>query len=343
MKLEKAQEGVCRSSLENENPKEVSEDTEKPVGVVEHFGLEREEPFNPETEGKELKEVRGRIEGNKENESDKKKESIEHREESSEDIEKSILEKEESFGDKFDRLEKLPKNVFKKQIEGIRNKISQMVADTGSIETKRGEFTNDIINAIEKVKKDGDLPEDFFENIKNMISIGSGHGENPFGILGKYLPEDERAIFIDPYAAPSEKISQNDNIRHLGQKFEDVNIKRQSGEKNIIEASNFLQLFELKEKKEALNKMVELAGPGGKIIIVDEIKRGGFNGIADWALNRFYNWNRGEYDRLSEEDYEKMFEEAELKMVTKNQYNRASFIFMLEVSEDATEVSAEAQ
>ncbi|MDD3190526.1 MAG: methyltransferase domain-containing protein [Candidatus Pacebacteria bacterium] len=291
------------------------------------------------SESEKIGEVREKIESD---EGDKKEITTGHKEESLEEIERNILEKEGSFNDKFSRLEKMPKDTFKKKIEGTRNKISQMVADMGSIETKRGEFTNDIIKAIEKIKEDGDLPKGFFENIENMISIGSGHGENPFGILGKYLSENTKAIFIDPYAAPSEKISQNDNIRHLGQKFEDVKIERQSGEKNIVEASNFLQLFELEEKKEALEKMVKLAGPGGKIIIVDEIKRDGFDGAGDRALNRFYNWSRGEYNRLSEEDYEKMFKEAGLKMVAKNQYNRASFVFMLEVPEETIKSSIEA-
>lgn len=248
-----------------------------------------------------------------------------------------VLNREGSFDEKFALLKELKEERFEFEIKGFINNLSQKMADSSGTKEKREEFIGTIAEAIREAHDDGRLPADFFEGLNGMISVGAGHGENPFGIL-KYMPKS-RAIFIDPDAAPAKAISEDERVAHLGQRFEDVNMSVKPGEKNLVEASNFLQLYETKEEKNAmLKKMIKLAGVRGKLLIVDEVKRGGLGGAKDWAMNRGFNAFKGNYARLNPGEYEEMFAALDLKCFTnggKDQYDRGSVLFTLEVTPEA--------
>lgn len=254
------------------------------------------------------------------------------------------VEESGSFDEKFELLEELKMEKFKFEIKGFVNNLSQILVDSSSTKEKRGEFVADIVKAIGKAFEDGRLPENFFEGVRNMISVGSGHGENPFGILKEYMPES-RAILIDPDAAPSRAIAEDGRIMHLGQRFEDVKIEVVEGEKNLVEASNFLQLYDEDGKIEMVKKMIRLAGAGGKIIIVDEINRGKLTErITDKVLNKIYNPGQKKYECMDPGDYEGMFKDLGLKCYTScetDQYNRGSVLFMLEVTQEAMDMAME--
>lgn len=132
---------------------------------------------------------------------------------------------------------------------------------------------------------------------------------------------------------------EGQRVVHLGQRFEDVKLSAASGEKNLVEASNFLQLYKTKEEKIVmLKKMIRLAGVGGKMVIVDEIKREGWGGAKDWMMNRGFNAFKGNYERLEPGEYEEMFDALGLKRFTSEEtdrYDRGSVLFALEVTEEA--------
>jgi len=249
-----------------------------------------------------------------------------------------VLNREGSFDEKFALLKELKEERFEFEIEGFINNLSQKMADSSGTKEKREEFIGNIAEAIRKARDDERLPADFFEGLDGVISVGSGHGENPFGILRKYMSES-RVILIDPDATPAKAIAEDERVVHLGQRFEDVNMSVKPDEKNLVEASNFLQLYETKEEKIAmLKKMIKLAGIGGKLLIVDEVKRGGLGGKKDWAMNRGFNAFKGNYARLNPGEYEKIFADLELKCFTngeKDQYDRGSVLFTLEVTPEA--------
>lgn len=256
-------------------------------------------------------------------------------EKSTEQLLDEVLNHEDSFKNKYSALREIKEEgEYRFVPKGVLNRIEQMVTDLVPVKSKREDFQNDIIQAIQKMLNEGKLPQDFFTGIENMISVGSGHGENPLGLLKKYLPQHAKAIFIDPFAAPSREVSEDIRVVHLGQKFEEVKIINNTGKDILIEASNFLQLFKGNDKKKNLSKIVDLAGNSGKIIIVDEIKRPGLQGQEDRFLNRFYNGWKGDYDRLEEKEYEALFEEAGLQIIAKDNYNRGSVLFVLEVKKN---------
>jgi hypothetical protein len=240
------------------------------------------------------------------------------------------LEELQSFDEKFEDLKKLSaqdKNVFRSRIKGLRNNLSQRMIDRGLVDVKP--FADDIVKKIEEISG--------LENIKLFIAVGTNDGRIEYEI-SQHLPNLEKAILIDPNAAPLEEVTKNSRFVHLGQDLKDVKIKPGTGGEVLVEASNFLQLFTVEEKKEMLVKMIELAGVGGKIIIVDEIERPGAGGIQDLSLNKIYNWGRGKYERLKLDEYRTMFEELGLTIkFTKEKYNRGSTLFMLEVTEDTME------
>lgn len=317
--------------IEN-NEENLTESSEDKIENPEELLEQKQESEEKDTN--ELKRIRGDIERLKNESGGSQVKEVMAKEEK---IEKVLGSG--SFDDKFELLKELKEEKFEFEIKGLVNKLSQKMVDSSSTKEKREDFVGDIVKAIRKAHEEKRLPDDFFDGIDKIISVGSGHGENPFGILKEYMPKG-KAILIDPDAAPSKAIAEDERVVHLGQRFEDVKIEVGPGEKNLVEASNFLQLYNYADKVEMVKKMITLAGVGGKIIIVDEIYRSMIGSAQDWALNKLYNPTQKKYKRLNPGEYEKMFEELGLKVFTSgktDQYNRSSVLFTLEVTPEAME------
>jgi hypothetical protein len=292
------------------------------------------------TEAGRLEEVRERIQDGALGERTEREKAAEGSGEKNRDgLWAEVRGKDGSFAEKFEKLRTLQQLGYKFEAKGLRNILSQKTAERDATRDKREEFAVGIIGAIEDARIEGRLPEDFWDGIDQLISVGAGHGNNPYNILNAYLAPEARALFIDPEAAPTQDMLQSGRVVHLGQRFEDVKLTSASGEKNLVEASNFLQLYETEAQKiEQLKKMIRLAGVGGKLLIVDEVKREGWSGTKDWMMNRGFNAFKGNYARLQPGRYEKIFAELGLKCFTSektDQYERGSVLFALEVTEEA--------
>lgn len=298
---------------------------------------QKEKDTLEEEDRRGIEQARAQIESFGDNDVEKMKE-VQGRILQREKVEK--LEESSSFEEKFELLKELREEGYKFEITGLVNILSQIMVDFSSAKEKREDFRNAITEAIKRILENDSSLEGFFEEIGHMISVGSGHGENPFGILTEYMPEGSKALLIDPYAAPSGTVAKNENIQHLGQRFEDVKIEIGEGKRNLVEASNFLQLYDEEGKIEMVKKMIRLAGVGGKIIIVDEINREEWTERAqDRLLNKIYNPAQKTYERMDLGDYKGMFESLKLECLALDEYNRGSVLFMLDVTQDAMDMA----
>lgn len=185
----------------------------------------------------------------------------------------------------------------------------------------------------------------FLEGVSVVFDLGSAHGQNVL-MVAKYVPKAV-IVLIDPKVRPTESLFKNKNYTYLKEKFEKVDFSKWKGKKNIVLGLNFLQLFEypnhkisnkegVLDKGQILDRMIELAGPEGLIIIVDEVYLQGMfgfiTGLEDLFLNKFYNvLARGPYKRQSLWEYTQLFKEKKLKILHKENYNRRTYFFALQV------------
>lgn len=85
------------------------------------------------------------------------------------------------------------------------------------------------------------------------------------------------------------------------------------------------------DKEANLKKMKDLVGLGGKIIIVDELLRPGLKGREDKILNKIYNFRvPGPYMRMCLDGYRYLFAECKLKILGEINYNRGTYLWVLE-------------
>lgn len=242
-----------------------------------------------------------------------------------------VMEKKTSLDEKYENLLELKDDGYKFEIKEVAYALMQWAADIKPFEGEREGFAEGKKKGIDRTGK----AEEFFQGVKMILSIGGGQFDDIDAIAAKYMPEVEKIIGLDPCCRPSES---KKNIVHWGQKWEDAKIKPGSGGEVLIEASNYLQLYEKREDKiEMVKKMIVAAGVGGKLLITDEEFRPRLGRVEDRVRNKLYNPLQKTYARMEEGGYLKIFEELGLKIVGWDQYDRGSKIFMLEVTEDAME------
>jgi len=205
------------------------------------------------------------------------------------------------------------------------------------------------------------------EGVSVVFDLGSAHGQNVL-MVTKYVPK-AKIVLIDPKVGPTKSLFKNKEYTYLKERFEKADFSKWRGKKNIVLGLNFLQLFEypnnqnkisnkegVLDKGQVLDKMIELAGPGGLIIIVDEVYLRGIYGFItgpddlknhvyklrgiygfitgpeDLFLNKFYNLlARGPYKRQSLWEYTHLFKDKKLKILYQENYNRRTYFFALQV------------
>lgn len=87
------------------------------------------------------------------------------------------------------------------------------------------------------------------------------------------------------------------------------------------------------EKIEILKKMGEVTKEA--IMIVDELKRDGLDGLKDLFMNKLYNAGMGEYNVLSEDGWKEIFKKAGLVAEVFNKFGDNDFVAVLKKAEQA--------
>jgi hypothetical protein len=192
---------------------------------------------------------------------------------------------------------------------------------------KRQDLAMDIQQAVIEI-----APAGFFEKGEAVVSIGGGHGENPYAV-SKLMSYCDKIIVFDPIAEIADYLYGFITVYSFGKKFQNMTADQEKllqGHDFIWEMSNVLQTMYMNEKEAVLRLMRKNSRYGQKAVVVDEIMRDKLDGIVDIFCNLFYNPDQIIYDRLTAKEYVALFERCGFRVVKSKNYHRGLVVYLLE-------------
>lgn len=311
---------------ENEPIGEQSEQTTK-----QEIEVEQEKPETEEMESEPVKQEQNEQELNEARE--KLGEKYKEQKPDSNIAESETGEQKQlGFNDFFDEAKKKEDNI-KLPVVG---RVAEAVSNTGSSQEVRDntakEKVPEVIGALEDIY--GNL-ENIKENIKTVVDLGAGWGENLESLIKELGAE--KGIAIDKSAVLSKKVKEEmgDKITMAsGDALEEMKrLENKVVKVDMSAAFAFLQVLPEEEKIKILKKMGEISE---LVVIVDELKRDGLGGLRDLFMNKLYNAGMGKYEVLKEEDWKRTFEKAGLVLVEEvfNKFGKNGFVAVLKKAEE---------
>jgi len=313
-------------TLEKVNNNSESETVDRVVEKVEpdKESLEKEEIEKIEKE-REIQEARKRIE----NMPDKEQE----------DNNKQQTEAQEQYSGKelFEKAREEKGGVEEVMRLSIIGNVSEKISNTSQSQEARDKTAErkapEVIKALEDIY--GDL-ENIKENFGIIMDIGAGWGENLRDLAEKL--EVKKAIGVDPNTIYSEKVNEKlgDKLAWVKRDAMEVMKLLKAGAVDMSTLFAFLQILDDEEKIKILEKIGEVTKEA--IVIVDELKRDGFDGLKDLFTNKLYNAGMGKYKVLSEDGWKEIFKKAGLAVEVFNEFGNNDFVAILKKAEQADEV-----
>lgn len=183
----------------------------------------------------------------------------------------------------------------------------------------------------------GMITSNELKKIERVLTIGGGNCTDTLGLVMKYAPH-ALVFACDPTAEPAFSLFEKAEIKlfYSKCKFEDFDLKEIiKDKKTLVEISHVLQLFSKTEQLQMLRKIKWDIGPGGMVILVDEVKRPGLDGMYDWLLNRLFNRFKGGYNRQSSVfAFKQLVGDAGFEILAIKQFYRGSVVLVLKVKND---------
>jgi len=188
----------------------------------------------------------------------------------------------------------------------------------------------EVIKALEEIESD---LEKIKNNIKKILSVGAGWGENL-----KYLAEELKAeivVGIDTNTIASKKVKEEmgDKLAWIkGDALEEMK-RLEDNSFDLSELTAFLQVL---NKEDKIKILKEIGRVSKLVVIVDELKRNGFDGFGDLLMNKLYNAGMGKYEIFDEEGWRGIFKEAGLVVVKEvfNKFGKNDFVAVLKKVEE---------
>jgi len=254
-------------------------------------------------------------------------------------------EKQEADSGQTREQEKVNSDEFfdeaKSEEENIKlpasGRVAEFISNTGSSQEVRDKTAerkvSEVIKALEEI---GDDLENIKKNVKVVLDVGAGWGENLRDLVKKLGAE--KGIAIDRSTVLSESVKEE-----VGDKLTMVSgdaVKEMKRLKNnsidLSMATALLQVVNRNEKVEILKQMKRVSE---LVVIVDELKRDGLGGFRDLFMNKLYNAGMGKYEVLKEKDWKEIFKEAGLVMVEEvfNKFGKNDFVAVLKKAEEKVE------
>lgn len=252
--------------------------------------------------------------------------SEKYKEQKADSEEQEKIDAREFFGKAKGREEDIKLSLVGKVSENISNiKSSQEVRDK-TAERKMPE----IIKALGEI---GDNLENIKNNIKTILSLGAGWGEN-LRDLSKEL-EAEKVVGIDINTVASKKVREEvgDKLAWIkGDALEEIK-HLEDGSFSLSELTAYLQVLSREDKIKILR---EVGRVSELVVVVDELKRDGMNGFRDLFMNKLYNAGMGRYEILREEEWKEIFKEASLVAIKEvfNNFGKNDFVAVLKKAEE---------
>ncbi len=305
---------------------------EKPVEQTndpESLEYELKSRSRPEQETKDNKIEIGELIGKAR---EKLKKVYKKQEADSEEIEeRGKINAEEFFDEAKSKESDIELSLGGKTIESISNiKSSQEIRDNTAKEK--------VPEVIKALKEMGDSLENIKENVKVILDVGAGWGEN-LRDLAKELGA-EKGIAIDKSTVLSESVKSDEEVGDkLTMVSGDAIEEMKHLENNSIDLSMAIALLQVVNRDEKIKILKEMRRVSELVVIVDELKRDGLGGFRDLFMNKLYNAGMGKYEVLKEGEWEKVFEEAGLVVVEEifNKFGKNDFVIVLKKMEEKVE------
>lgn len=253
------------------------------------------------------------------------------------DNEEQAEKKQYSGEDLFEKAREEKGGVEEVMRLSIIGNVSEKISNTKKSQEVRDKTAErkvlEVIKALEEIY--GDL-ENMKENVEIILDIGSGWGEN-LRDLAKKL-EAKKAIGVDQNTIYSEKVNEElgDKLAWVKRDAMEAMGLLEKGAIKVSSAFAFLQIFNDEEKIKILKKMGEVTKEA--IIIVDELKRSGLDGLKDLLMNKLYNAGMGKYEVLSEDGWKEIFKKAGLAVEVFNKFGNNDFVAVLKKAEQMEKV-----
>lgn len=247
--------------------------------------------------------------------------------------------------DQIEKQKKINANEFFDVAKSKENNIklsmidrtAEFVGNTGSSQEVRDKTAErKILEVIKALGEIGDNLENIKKNVKVILDIGAGWGEN-LRNLAKEL-EAEKGIAIDKSTILSKRVKEE-----VGDKL--IMVSGDAGEEikhlknNSIDLSMAVALLQAVNKEEKVKILKEMGRISELVVVVDELKRDGLGGFRDLFMNKLYNAGMGKYKVLKEEDWKEIFKEAGLVVVEEvfNKFGKNDFVTVLKKAEEKVE------
>lgn len=256
-------------------------------------------------------------------------------------------EKQETDSEKTEDQKKVSADEFfneaKNKEENIKlpvvGKVAELVSNIGSSQEVRNETAErKILEVIKALGEIGDDLENIKENVKVILDVGAGWGENLRDLVKKLKAEN--GIAIDKSTVFSESVKSDKEIgNQLTMVSGDAIEKMKRLKKNSVDLSTSIALLQAVDKEDKVKILEEMGRISELVVIVDELKRDGLGGFKDLFMNKLYNAGMGKYEVLKEEEWKEIFKEAGLVVVEEifNKFGKNDFVSVLKKAEEKVE------
>ena len=237
------------------------------------------------------------------------------------------------------QAEKFEGSTAEKVINFARDTVSNLKICEGAREGFAEIVSDSIIEVLVKAKID----KEELSEIKEIIDIGGGYGDNLKAVITKIKEireNDEKinGVCLDNKTSLSKGIEKDEEITGSYQDARKTSFEDDSF--NLVMATHLLQEIKGIENKE--NILLEMARISkGRIVFMVELKRSGFDGQKD-KLNHFINNFNFKYDVLEKKEYEDLFEKLGFTIKAqmdpdKESSNKITYLLKISKEEDKTE------
>ena len=219
----------------------------------------------------------------------------------------------------------------------VTGRTAEFVSNTGSSQEVRDKIAerkvSEVVKALGEMR--GSL-ENIKENVKVILDVGAGWGENLKKLVEEL--EAEKGIAIDKSTVLSKKVKE-DVEGKLTMVNGDAVEEMKCLKNNSIDLSMATALLQVVNKDEKVKILKEMRRVSELVVVVDELKRDGLGGFRDLFMNKLYNAGMGKYEVLKEEEWKEVIKEAGLIVVEEifNKFGKNDFVVVLKKMEEKSE------
>ena len=258
-----------------------------------------------------------------------------------------VYEKQEADSEETEEQKKMSAEEFFKEAKSEEKNIelsvigrtAETVSNTGKSQEARNEIAErKILEVMKALGGIGDDLENIKENIKTILDVGAGWGENLRDLV-KGLGA-EKGIAIDNKTVFSESVKSDKKVKDkLTMINGDAVEEMKRLENNATGLGVAVALLQGVDRKNKIKILEEMGRVSELVVIVDELKRDGLGGFRDLFINKLYNAGMGKYEVLKEEDWNEIFKEAGLIVVEEvfNKFGKNDFVAVLKKAEEKVE------